>query len=202
MVSFNLLQIKTYPTKIEINSEHGLMKNPKAPDPLIDHSVTPGGYEIKTTPAELQIDNYPMRKSMGILNDMDMLRKQTQKGKEVCAEATVAAVQYGDALLDKITPAELSRQKTLEKANVQTQTVFMPDTPPDVHFERGGVELEYTPFKANIDWNNLQIAKMEFERGGVDINVVQKAYTDIQYLGGPDYFPDDANPDIKFNTSV
>ena len=202
MVSFNLLQINTYPTKLEIKSDHGLMENPHAPDPLIQHSVTPGGFEIKTTEAELQIDNYPMRKSMGLLNDMDMLRKQTQKGKEVAAEAAREAVQYGDALLDKVKPAELSRQKTLEKANIQTQTVFMPDQPPDVHFERGGVDLSYTPFKANIDWNNLEIAGMEFRRGGVDINVVQKAYTDIQYLGGPLYYPEDANPDIKFNTSA
>lgn len=202
MVSFNLLQINSYPTKLEISSQSGLMKNPKAPDPLIEHSVSRGGFEIKTTPAKLEIDHYPMRKSMGLLNDMDMLKKQTQKGKQVCAEATAAAVQYGDALLDKMTPAELSRQKTLEKANVQTQTVFMPDTPPDVNIERGGVELDYTPFKANIDWNNLEIAKMKFERGGVDINVVQKAYTEIKYLGEPNYFPKDANPDVKFNTSV
>lgn len=202
MVSANLLQITTQPTVLDISTVNGQLVNPKAPDPLIEHSVSPGGFKINTRDAVLEVDSYPARASMGIYNDMDMLRNQTQKGQQVAAEATREAVQEGDALLDKVTPAQMALQKEKEKSNVQTTTVFMPSKPAEVHFERGGVDLNYTPFKANIDWNNLQIEGMNFQKGSVDVSVAQKAYIDIQYMGEPTYFPSDANPNIKFNTSV
>lgn len=204
MVSNHLLDITTGDTVLQANIRDGRLQNPHAPDPLIQQNTIPGGLEVNTTPSKLNVDTYDARASMGYgqYNDADLIKHVVAEAKQSCADMTRRSVQKGDALLQKVTPAEYSRRQTQEKQQINTQIAFYPGENARVSFDKGGVEIDYRMTDPNISWKNLQIEPLDFERGSVTFSIAQKAYCDIQYLGSPTFFPESANPDIKFSAKV
>ena len=203
MVSPNLLNYNIQSTILDTSIKHPRMVNPGQDYLFIRQNTEPGGIEMHTTKANVDIDTKAARESMGFGNmfDATMVDLYAQRGKEACAEFTKRTVQDGEAMVQQRRfAAQLAKQHFLEDRRVepsQAQLTFIPSEEADINVTRGGVDINYNETELNIDWANTDIVPYQLDRGTVNFTIVQKAYIDIIYMGDPDYFPDSAEPEFS-----
>lgn len=163
----------------------------------------PGGIEVHTTEADIDIDTKAARESLGFghMFDDTMVRLYAQRGKEACAEFTKRTAQDGEAMVrQRMFGPQLAKKHFFEDRRVepsQAVLTWLPSEEPDITVTRGGVDIDIHPTELNIDWANTDIVPYQLDRGTVTFTVVQKAYIDIIYMGEPDYFPDSAEPEFS-----
>lgn len=200
MVSPNLLSYNIQNTIMDTSIKHPRMVNPGQDYIFIRQNTNPGGIEVHTTEADVQISTKAARESMGLsnLSDASMIKMYVQKGKQACAEGTRQTARDGEAMVrQRMSPVELAKQHYWEDRRVEPvkdQLTFIPSVGADVEVNRGGVDITHHPTQVNIDWANTGIVPYQLDRGTVNFTIVQRAYVDITYLGNPDYFPDSADP--------
>lgn len=200
MVSPNLLNYNIYNTIVDTSIKHPRMVNPGQNYLFIRQNTEPGGIEVHTTEADVDIDTKAARESMGFghMFDSTMVKLYAQRGKEACAEFTRQTAQDGNAMVrQRVFAPELAKQHYFEDRKVepsQAVLTYIPSEEPDITVTRGGVDINYKPTEPNIDWADTDIVPYQLDRGTVNFTVVQKAYIDILYMGDPDYFPDSAEP--------
>lgn len=199
MVSPTLLSYNIVNTKLDYQFHDGGLVRRKMPDTQYYQQKTNDTYiEISTEQATITVDTYNARASMGYgeLTNEDMISRKADEGKQKCAEGTRWAVQEGNMLQNHIPPAEIARRKALSNAKCDVITTFFPQGGADITVERGGAESEYEPTTIDFNWEDALYDKHEYDRPYVNFNVVQRAYVDIEYMGEPLYFPEDARPDF------
>ena len=203
MVQHDLLNYNIYNTILDTSIKHPRMVNPGQDYLFIRQNTEPGGIEVHTTEANMDIDTKAARESMGFghMFDDTMVDYYAQKGKQACVEFTKRTAQDGEAMVQqRMFGPQLARKHYWEDKRVepsQAQLTFIPSEEPDITVTRGGADISYTPTELNIDWANTDIVPYELDRGTVTFTVVQKAYIDIVYMGDPDYFPDSAEPEFS-----
>ena len=200
MVQHDLLNYNIYNTIVDTSIKHPRMVNPGQDYLFIRQNIEPGGIEIHTTEAKVDIDTKAARESMGFGNMFDdtMVKLYAQRGKEACAEFTKRTAQDGEAMVrQRMFGAQLAKKHFFEDRRVepsQAVLTYIPSEEPDITVTKGNVEINLNPTELNIDWANTDIVPYQLDRGTVNFTVVQKAYIDIIYMGEPDYFPDSAEP--------
>lgn len=197
MVNQNLLKITQTPANMQISINDGTLTNRNDPEPLINVQTGEGGYRIETTPAKINVDTYAARSSMGYgeYNSMDFHKVEVQKAKQRGSDAIRKIVNDGNAMARGTKAPQIAMQALKAKTHIATETTFFPEGGADVSFQEGGVELDYKMKEVNIDWQNLEVSKLKFTRGSVDINIIDKGGVEIEYTGKPLYVPLSANPD-------
>lgn len=194
MVSPNLLSYNIQNTVMNTTIRHPRMVNPGTAQTFIRQETDPGGLEVHTTDAEIEIDTTAARESMGLgqLSDRAMIEHFVQKGKEAVQQAARREVQTGNAIARNRTTRlqALTRDYVEKHSPKDTITVFYPSEPAEVDVHPGTTDISHHPTEVNIDWADTQIVPYELERGTVDFEIVRRAYVDITYLGGPNYFPE------------
>ena len=200
MINPDLLHYNIQNTVMDTSIKHPRMVNPGQDYIFIRQNTRPGGLEVHTTDAQLDIDTTAARESLGLghMSDASMVKLYFDRGKRDVAEFTKQTARDGEAMVrERMSPVELARQHYWQERQVepsQAQLTFIPSVGADVHVTRGGVEIDHHPTEVNIDWANTGIVPYQLDRGTVNFNIVQRAYVDIMYMGEPDYFPDSAAP--------
>ena len=203
MISSDLLHYNIQPTVMDTSIKHPRMVNPGQDWLFIRQNTNPGGIEVHTTEADVQIDTTAARESIGLghMSDASMIKMYAERGKRSIAELTRRFVNDGRATLEqRASRVQVATQHYWQDRRVepsQAQLTFIPSEDADINVQRGGVDITHHPTEVNIDWANTGIVPYQLDRGTVDFTIVQRAYVDIMYMGSPDYFPDSAAPEFR-----
>lgn len=194
MVSTNLLSYDIQNTVMNTTIKHPRMVNPGTPQTFIRQETNPGGLEVHTTDAVIEVDTTAARESMGLgqLSDRAMIEHFVQKGKQAVQAAARREVKTGtDIARNRTTRIEALKRDYIQKHSPkETETVFYPGVPAEVDVKPGTTDISHHPTEVNIDWADTQIVPYELEKGTVNFDIVRRAYVDITYLGSPNYFPE------------
>lgn len=194
MVSFNLLSYNIQDTVMNTTINHPRMVNPGTNQTFINQNTVPGGLEVHTADALIEVDTKPCRESMGLgqLSDALMVKYYADKGYQVADEATRRIVQQGDTVeQNRIPPSQIAKNDCMRRNEpVDANIAFYPSVPPDITVNPGTTDIVHHPTELNIDWQNTDIVPYQLQKGTVNFDIVQKAYVDITYLGEPLFFPD------------
>ena len=194
---------------------------------IIEITTTPAKYEMEITPAKLEYDNdavrdmkvqttpsslkidaknitakidtYESRKSIGLMTNSDMFKYQAKKASEHIKEKTREYVDIGKQMSNinsNATIPSIIAQKKMNEANPSLVTAFFPSTGPNVSWEPNELNVNYKPSELEINWQDLD-RSMTYIAGSVKLQVVQRASVDIEYVAGPVYFPESANPNYE-----
>lgn len=196
----NLLKITSIPISIEVNVTNGTLKVPEGKEPLkIDISRTPGGYKMESHPARIKIDTYAARSSMGYgeYSASDFNKQEADRGWKIAYQGVARIVNEGDQLARGVSPAEIASQQMRAGTSIETVIDFLPKTGADVSFDKGTLNINYSPTDINIDWENINESPVEFVPGNIEIIVKEKPRVEIEYVGDPIYVPPSANPNYK-----
>ena len=200
MINPDLLHYNIQDTVMNTSIKHPRMVNPGQEYTFIRQNTNPGGLEVHTTDAYIEIDTKAARESLGLghMFDASMVKLFADRGKADCAEFTRQTARDGEAMVKYRTPpSQIAKQHFMQERQVepsQAQLTFIPSEQADIEVTRGGVEIDHHPTEVNIDWANTGIVPYQLDRGTVTFDIVQRAYVDILYMGDPDYFPDSAEP--------
>lgn len=200
MINPDLLHYNIQNTVMNTSIKHPRMVNPGQDYIFIRQDTQPGGLEVHTTDARIDIDTTAARESLGLghMSDASMVKLYADRGKRDVADFTRQTARDGEAMVrQRMSPAQLAKQHFWEERRVepsQARLTFLPSEDADIQVTRGGVEIDHRPTDVNIDWANTGIVPYQLDRGTVTFDIVQRAYVDIMYMGDPDYFPDSAEP--------
>ena len=191
---------------------------------VIEIKTTPGKYELEVTPAKLEYDNdavrdmhvqttpstlkidaknisvkidsYESRKSIGLMTMGDRFSYEANRGKQHIEEKTREYVDIGKQMSNIHEGANIPSiiaQKRINEGATQLVTAYFPSVGPSISWEPNDLNMEYTPANVDINWQELD-RSMTYIAGSVKFNVVQRASVDIEYVGGPNYFPKSSDP--------
>lgn len=192
----NLLQITTIPISIEIKITNAKLQLPEDRQPKVNISTTNGGFVMKAEPLKINVDTYEARKSLGYghMNDADMLSQKAQEGFSLAFQGTARVASEGDMLARGMSPSEIAIQNARAGATVQTIMEFLPKEGADITFDGGKLSIDYQMGEQQIDWDVMSQLPMEFIPGSVELIVRDRPRVEIEYIGGPIYFPRSADP--------
>ncbi len=192
-----LISITTKPMKIELEVEYAKLEYNQDFKPDYDSSVKPAGLEFQTRGAELRLDTYEARKSLGYMNSADSTQQYAEKGRQHISRLTQEYVQDGKAMgeiQNGVEIRDIVRQKMLTQPELYTS--FLPTTGPDIAYQPGELNVNYQPGDVNLNWK-VQDNHYNYVPGSVSMEVVEYAQVEIQYLGGPMYVPPSADPEYE-----
>ena len=195
----NLLQITTIPISIEIKVTNAKYEYPEDRQPKVKITNTDGGYVMKAEPIKVNIDTYEARKSLGYghMNDGDMLSQKAQEGFSLAFQGTARVASEGNMLARGMSPSEIAIQNARAGATVETIMEFLPKEGADITFDGNKLSIDYQMGEQDIDWDVMTQLPMEFIPGSVELIVRNRPRVEIEYTGGPIYFPASANPDYE-----
>lgn len=196
-----LLEITSTPISIEISvTRASFEKQENSPElPKMVMNKNSGGFEMSAEPAELKIDTYSARSSMGYGNytDADMLKAKRDEGIKIAYEGTASVVDEGNSLEKGVTPAEIASQKMRAGFSIETVMEFLPKEGADITYNEGKLNINYEVDDLDLEWENLKKTPMKFIPGRIDVVVKSLPKVEIKYVGGPIYVPPSADPDYE-----
>ncbi|MDR0196923.1 MAG: DUF6470 family protein, partial [Oscillospiraceae bacterium] len=147
-------------------------------------------------PAKINIDTYAARSSMGYgkYNMPDFYKNEAQRGIKLSYQGVASLVEDGNELARGNTPAEIANRNVRAGFSIQTVMDFIPKGGADITYEAGVLNINYEVDDVNVDWENLEAARLIFNPGLVEISVAQHPKVEITYVGEPIYVPPSANP--------
>ena len=194
-----LLRITSTPIKYELEVEHPKLEikreNPSA--------------SVDTKPAKLTITNmkdtsvnistYQARKSLGIMDFADFTAQNAAESQQALTKQIGEYVQIGNQtsqIQDGVTVGDIYRSKMLDSTNYQLYTAYLPSGGADLTWNPAQLDMNYQPGDVSVDWD-VSANEFNFIPGSIRMKVTQLASVNIEYLGGPLYFPPSAMQ--KFN---
>ena len=194
-----LLRITSTPIKYELEVEHPKLEikreNPSA--------------SVDTKPAKLTITNmkdtsvnistYQARKSLGIMDFADFTAQNAAESQQALTKQIGEYVQIGNQtsqIQDGVTIGDIYRSKMMDSTNYQLYTAYLPSGGADLTWNPAQLDMNYQPGDVSVDWD-VSANEFNFIPGSIRMKVTQLASVNIEYLGGPLYFPPSAMQ--KFN---
>ena len=194
-----LLRITSTPIKYELEVEHPKLEikreNPSA--------------SVDTKPAKLTITNmkdtsvnistYQARKSLGIMDFADFTAQNAAESQQALTKQIGEYVQIGNQasqIQDGVTVGDIYRSKMMDSTNYQLYTAYLPSGGADLTWNPAQLDMNYQPGDVSVDWD-VSANEFNFIPGSIRMKVTQLASVNIEYLGGPLYFPPSAMQ--KFN---
>lgn len=196
-----LIKITSIPISIEIKTTRAQLKNISQQDgvgPKLSFSRNKGGLQLTSDPIRLNVDSTEMRKSVGYQTTQDLNKSYAQDGIRIAYEATAQYVDEGNYLSD--TPASQNPIPDIAmnyfNRDIETMLAFIPSQAPNMSWDGGTLNIQYTADKLNFDWE-VSHPQFEFIPPKIELNVLQMPKVIIEYLGGPIYVPPSANPNYE-----
>lgn len=194
-----LLRITSTPIKYELEVEHPKLEIKREnPSAIVD-----------TKPAKLTITNmkdtsvnistYQARKSLGIMDFADFTAQNAAESQQALTKQIGEYVQIGNQtsqIQDGVTVGDIYRSKMLDSTNYQLYTAYLPSGGADLTWNPAQLDMNYQPGDVSVDWD-VSANEFNFIPGSIRMKVTQLASVNIEYLGGPLYFPPSAMQ--KFN---
>ncbi len=195
-----LLDITIVPVEYQLKIQHAQVEIRQDFQPTPEMKKTDAQVNIQTTQATAQYDSYQARRSLGFANSSDLVAQSVEKGKQSIAETTQDYVDTGKQMSridQQVTIPDIMRQKMFAQSDSGTlYTAFLPESGTEITWQPGGVDLEYQPGDLQINWD-IQDPEYNYIPGEVHLEILQHARVDIEYLGGPLYFPPSGDPNYK-----
>ena len=189
-----LLKITSTPMKYELEVESAKLEYQQDFTPSCDITDTPSQLEMHSQNAEVRIDTYEARKSLGLTNIEDSIQQYAAKGKEHISKLTQEYVQTGKEMAqiqDGTRISDIVKQKMLQQPTLYT--TFLPSEGADISWDPAQLDVNYEPGDVNLDWQ-IKDNNYIYTPGSVRMKITEYAHIDIEYLGGPMYVPPSADP--------
>ncbi len=193
-----LLKITTTNVKYQLKVENAKLEYNQDFIPKSNMKTTPGKFTIQTEPAQLNLDTYQARKSLGFLNSTDLVARAAEKGKQGVTDFISNTISVGQSLgkiEDGNTIGSIMRQKLLEYPDYAT--VFLPSTGADISWQPHSIQMQYQQAELNTDWDVNSRVKFDYVPGDVSMEIIEHPSVDIEYIGTPIYFPRSADPNYE-----
>ncbi|HBL83434.1 MAG: hypothetical protein A2Y17_04265 [Clostridiales bacterium GWF2_38_85] len=128
------------------------------------------GYQMKRHPAEMKIDNTDFFESIGIKSPEKVLEDAAVYGKQAVLKGMARRSEEKNAMLgpDGMTVAEIAAQRSYR--TIQSTLDFIPKSRPEISWEEGYVDINYTKDQRNVTWTPPEI-KFEYIPYSVEIYV-------------------------------
>lgn len=194
-----LLQITVTPMQYELEIEQGRLEYKQDFLPRANVQTTPGEFDIQSKPAQLRLDTYEARRSIGFASVGDRIADAAQKGAQHIAQYTRDSVEKGKQLAkidEGVTISQLIRQKMIDSGKSQSFTAFLPSQGPNLSWEPPEMRMNYQPGKTSYDWK-VRSNAFSYVPGSVRMRITQYASVDVKYVGSPIYFPRSADPNYE-----
>ena len=191
-----LLRITTQPIKYEMEIERARLELDQDFMPKPNISTEKPKVETRTRNAQVQINTYEARKSLGYPNANDWYKIQADNGKESISQTTRDYVEIGNSMsrIDAgVTIAQIFAEKVLGEQPV-LYMAFLPSTGADISWIPYEADTTYSPGDVSYDWQIMRNV-MNYVPGSVRMTILQQPKVDIEYVGGPVYIPPSADPD-------
>lgn len=192
-----LLEITTTPTKYELQVEHARLEYKQEMIPRAQVETTLPEMRIQTRPAELRLDTYQARRSLGLANSFDMIANEAQKGQANYNEYVQQTVEEGKQMArieDGVTIHQVISQRMLKQP--ESYTAFLPNTGAAISWEPNQIKLDAHMGELNYDWQ-IESNVLSYVPGSVRMKILERGGVDVNYIGGPLYFPKSADPNYK-----
>lgn len=190
-----LLKITSTPMKYELEVENAKLEYQQDVTPSCDITVSPSQLEMHSKEAQVRIDTYEARKSLGLTNIEDTIQQYAAKGKEHISKQIDEYVETGKAMgdiQDGVEIGDIVRQKMLQQPELYT--TFLPSAEAQISVDPGQLDINYKPGDVSLDWQ-VKDNSYTYKPGSVRMRITEYAHIDIEYLGGPMYVPPSADPD-------
>lgn len=112
-----------------------------------------GGFQIESTPSEMQIDNRAFFDSIGLKSLATQASETVTYAKEAVFKAMERYCSEAAALLspEKITIADLAYQRA--QKTIQSMLAFIPEHGPDISWSDARLNISYSPDVLHVSWN-------------------------------------------------
>ena len=198
-----LLRITSTPIKYELEVEHPKLEIKREnPSAIVD-----------TKPAKLTITNmkdtsvnistYQARKSLGIMDSADFTAQNAAESQQALTKQIGEYVQIGNQtsqIQDGVTVGDIYRSKMMDSTNYQLYTAYLPSGGADLTWNPAQLDMNYQPGDVSVDWD-VSANEFNFIPGSIRMKVTQLASVNIEYLGGPLYFPPSAMQKLNMESS-
>ena len=195
-----LLEITTIPIDIQVNIKKATVE-PVENDPYtprVKVSRDRGEFSITAEPLKIQIDNSRMNSSIGLKRSDELIRENAQEGIQIAYQGVARIAREADLLgSKKATPASLAKESERAARTIETVTGWLPENGPDISWDGGTLNINYTADKLNMDWDVNRHPEFKFTPGSVEFIINQLPKVEIEYTGDPIYFPASANPNYE-----
>lgn len=184
LVLSNVLKVSTTPMKLNVNTTNAKV-DITTPQPKVEINRTTGGYEMQSTPLQIKIDQSACFTSLGAKNVFDSIADFAMEGKRASQEVSARYAQEGDRLMrDQSGRAFSNIVESRQAKNTATIMEFLPNVRPQISFEGGGTQINYTKDQVNANWS-ISKPTLTYTPGRVDVSVAQYNSIQIQYTAPP-----------------
>lgn len=194
-----LLRITSTPIKYELEVEHPKLEI-KREDPSASVDTKPAKLTITNMKdTSVNISTYQARKSLGIMDSADFTAQNAAESQQALTKQIGEYVQIGNQtsqIQDGVTVGDIYRSKMMDSTNYQLYTAYLPSGGADLTWNPAQLDMNYQPGDVSVDWD-VSANEFNFIPGSIRMKVTQLASVNIEYLGGPLYFPPSAMQ--KFN---
>jgi pullulanase/glycogen debranching enzyme len=183
-----LIDISTVNAQIGISSTNPKIIINKIGNRNIEIDNQKGDLEMSSKQVKLQIDNTESLAALNIKSTGRFISENAQAGMQSVLETIGRYAQQGDMLMDISKGSNALYQVAVQNENLKSPPAdVMPLTLPTISWQQNSLNINYTPDKVSINPDNLQQVDVSFERGNINIKLVQAAKVYIKYIGEPNY---------------
>lgn len=183
--------------KYELEIEHAKLEHQQEFMSEAKMTTTAPKLSIQSSNAEVQIDTYEARKSLGLQRIGDFIDMEAQNGKDSINQKTREYVEIGKEMSnihENATIPSIYQQKMLSEATSGSlYTAFLPSSGADISWKPAEISMSYDAGDISTDWQIAQNT-MSYVPGSVRMKILEYADVNIEYLGGPMYVPPSADP--------
>lgn len=190
-----VLQITSVPVKYKLSVEHARLEYQQDFIPQADVKTTPPELSLKTQDIQVRLDTYQARRSVGFSSVKDLIADNAARGKQSIADKTREYVTTGQQMAD--TAEGVTIGQIIEKKTIGSQrgiyTAFLPSGGAEISWIPNNIETNIKAGDLKYDWKTPD-NPMDYIPGSVSMEILEYPRVDIEYVGGPLYFPRSANP--------
>lgn len=198
-----LLRITSTPIKYELEVEHPKLEI-KREDPSASVDTKPAKLTITNMKdTSVNISTYQARKSLGIMDFADFTAQNAAESQQALTKQIGEYVQIGNQtsqIQDGVTVGDIYRSKMMDSTNYQLYTAYLPSGGADLTWNPAQLDMNYQPGDVSVDWD-VSANEFNFIPGSIRMKVTQLASVNIEYLGGPLYFPPSAMQKLNMESS-
>ncbi len=190
-----LLQMKTTPFEYKMVIHDAKLEMRSSQPGYIANRQKGNGLQIQSTPTQISISTLKARESLGYKNPIKATIENGKKGVEAANEAIGKIAREGNIMMDtRNENAVCQIAKTNSMDSLQTVMSFLPSTGAEISFSKPDLQMRYDADRVQYDWRKNYKPQMQFTRGSIEIQVLNYAKLEIEYIGGPLYIPKSADP--------
>ena len=191
-----LLRISTTPAKYELEIERARLELDQDFIPSAKFSFEMPKLDVKTRNAQVTVNTYEARKSLGYNNSTDWFRLNADNGRDSISKTTRAYVEIGNDMTrinEGVTIADIFAQKVLGEQPVLYQA-FLPSTGAEISWIPFEIREQFDPGEVSFDWEEMRNI-MNYVPGSIRMIMLQQPSVEIEYVGSQMYFPPSADPE-------